>query len=77
MSEVSSKDPKLTRRMQKIRKDVLDAIPHTWLDPLLSGPRCVLSLPASGPDVEALLRETKKRIAEVFDEYGITEKRSV
>lgn len=75
--ETRTKDPKLTRRMQKIRKDILDAIPSTWLDPLLSGPRCVLTLPASGPDVETLLRAVKRRIADVFDEYDIKEKRNV
>lgn len=48
------------------RERIADLIPHTWLDPLLSGPSAVLSSKTAGkwgcPDIERLLTAIRKRI---------------
>ncbi len=44
-------------------KDVLDAFPNSWLDPLLSGPDKVMDEPPwSCPDIEMLIQAIKQRI---------------
>lgn len=46
------------------RQQVLDAIPANWLDPLLSGDDKVIHK-SPCPEIEALLRAMRARIAEL------------
>ena len=48
--------------MTKEEKAALDAIPTTWLDPLLTGPKAVIGMPPYGcPDIERLLNAIRER----------------
>lgn len=46
------------------RQQVLDAIPTNWLDPLLNGPDKVI-VKSPCPEIEALLKAVRARIAEL------------
>ena len=49
------------------RKACLEAVPTSWLDPLLTGPEAVVSLPLDGPAVERLLQAVARRIEQGSD----------
>lgn len=50
---------------------ILDAIPHTWLDELLTGPRAVIGRPPyNGHDIERLLSAVKDRVAALLADRG-------
>ena len=45
------------------KRMILDAIPKTWLDPLLTGPKKVLGpYPYEGADIERLLNAIRQRV---------------
>jgi len=46
------------------KQDVLDAIPNSWLDPMLTGPDRLLPTdrPASNRDIEKMFQAIKTRI---------------
>lgn len=50
---------------QRLGEKVLAAIPTTWLDPLLTGPKAVVKVPATCPDIERLLRAIKARVEQI------------
>jgi hypothetical protein len=47
------------------KKEAIKAVPTNWLDPLLSHPKTGIPLPASGGDVENLLRGLRDKIAAI------------
>ena len=50
---------------------ILDAIPTTWLDPLLTGPKNVLGhYPYDGQDIERLLNAIRQRVAKAVAALG-------
>lgn len=50
---------------QKMRA-MVEAVPTTWLDPLLTGPAAVVGKPPySCPDIEALFIALRKRLQEI------------
>jgi hypothetical protein len=46
----------------RLHKKVLNSIPSTWLDPLLSGPGGI-KIPAGCPDIERLLNNIRVRVS--------------
>jgi hypothetical protein len=60
---------KRKKKADPLREKVLGAIPSSWLDPLLSGPQSI-TLPATGPQIEALLRAVHRRVDEIFEAHA-------
>lgn len=48
-------------------KAILDAIPTSWLDPLLSGPEKIAAPPYTCTDVERLLRAVRDRVKVIME----------
>jgi len=54
---------KVDRKVLRLIGAVKDAVPHTWLDPLLTGPKAVIGEhPFSCKDIENLLNAIRERI---------------
>lgn len=51
-----------------LRKRLLDCIPDSWLDPLLSGSQRIIAQPPTNTDIERLCRALRDRIAVVCKE---------
>lgn len=60
-SAVNARGYELEQANARLRADVLNAIPKSWLDPLLSGEGS-RPLPLTGPDVEWLLNALRERV---------------
>jgi hypothetical protein len=56
---------------EKLRADVLAAIPDAWLDPLLSGQAAVIREPITPRQIEELLTRIRTNISAVLDLHGI------
>jgi hypothetical protein len=57
-----------------IAKKMIDELPTSWLDPLLTGPQAVLKTKGGTwgcPEVEAVLRGVKARLEAVARDAGI------
>lgn len=57
----------MTQRSEKQKmRAMVEAVPTTWLDPLLTGPTAVVGKPPYYcPDIEALLNALRKRLQEI------------
>lgn len=54
--------PDAKRRAEPINaKAILDCIPESWLDPLLTGPKAVFN-PIKGEGIELLLNAVRERV---------------
>lgn len=54
-----------------LRRKLIDCVPDSWLDPLLTGPSKVISDPLTNNDIERVLRGVKDRIVAVCDEATV------
>jgi hypothetical protein len=52
----------------ELRKRLLDCVPDTWLDPLLTGPSKVIGEPLTNNNIERVCRGIRDRIAAVCAE---------
>jgi hypothetical protein len=62
---MTNSDPDLSSVVSE-KKGVraIDAVPMSWLDPLLTGPKAVIGNPPYGcPDIERLLNAIRDRLA--------------
>lgn len=51
-------------RDNRLRKALREAVPNSWLDPLLTGPKAVLGKPPYDcRDIERLLNAVRERVA--------------
>lgn len=59
--ELEAANTRISEACSTERQRCIDAIPTTWLDPLLSGDNGI-HVPASCPDIERLLLALRKRM---------------
>lgn len=58
-------------RDNRLREAIRDAIPRSWLDPLLTGPKAVIgSPPYTCSDIERLLNAIRERVTSTVREDG-------
>jgi hypothetical protein len=53
-----------------LRKKILDCVPDTWLDPLLTGPHKVIAQPPTNNDIERVCRGIRDRLVAVCADCG-------
>lgn len=52
---------------KKRNQAILDAIPTTWLDPLLTGPDAIAKPPYTCTDIERLMNAVRERVKAIVE----------
>lgn len=63
-AESRAPSPSLEEMREALTK-MPEVVPTNWLDPLLTGPNCVVSNKSDTQEIEALLRAVKSRVKDV------------
>lgn len=58
--------PALRASIEAREKAILEALPKSWLDPILSGPNQIAKPPYTGADIENIIRAIRRRISGII-----------